>query len=183
MPRAWLRSVRADWRKAGLMQLDSIVRQEIEQAMDRQVKPSLVRSHEKIVEDWKHKPGFAARKYLEPSRIRVAVYPTGEHKMIWYYVDRGTRPHTIPAVTGKLMVFRAGGTYVPKTMARPARTVVGGGYVEGGQKVFTTKRKAFIHPGSEGRDLSGQIARDLKPDFQAWINNAFRRAARRINKQ
>jgi len=183
MPRAWLRSVRADWRKAGLMQLDSIVRQEIEQAMDRQVKASLVRSHEKIVENWKSKPGFAARKYIEPSRIRVAVYPTGEHKAIWYYVDRGTRPHTIPAVTGKLMVYRAGGTYVSKTLAKPARTVTGGGYVEGGDKVFTTKRKAFTHPGTEGRDFSGQIARDLKPYFQKWIENAFRRAARRVNKQ
>jgi len=165
------------------MNLDSIVRQEIEKAMDSQVKPSLVRSHEKIVEDWEHKPGFAARKYIEPKRIRVAVFPTGEHKKIWYYVDRGTRPHKMPAVSGKLMVFRAGGTYVPKTMAKPARTVSGGGRVEGGEKVFTYKRKEFVHPGNEGRQFSETIARDLKPDFQIWINNAFRRAARRVNSQ
>ena len=165
------------------MNLESIVRQEIERVMDSQVKASLVKSHEAIVEDWEHKPGFAARKYIQPARIRVAVFPTGEHKKIWYYVDKGTRPHQIPAVSGKLMVFRAGGTYVPKTMAKPARTVEGGGRVEGGVKVFTTKRKEFTHPGSEGRHFSDTIARDLKPDFQRWIENAFRRAARRVNKQ
>ena len=165
------------------MQLDSIVRQEIERAMDTQVKPSLVRSHEEIVKEWDHRPGFAARKYIEASRMRVVVFPTGEHKKIWYYVDRGTRPHKIPAVSGKLMVFRAGGVYVPKTMAKPARTVESGGRVEGGTKVFATKRKEFTHPGSEGRNFSGTIARDLKPDFQRWIENAFRRAARRVNKQ
>lgn len=183
MPRAWLRAVRADWRKLGLSKLDSIVRQEIERVMDDQVKRSLVQSHEKIVENWRHKPEFQARKYIEPDRIRVAVFPTGEYKEIWYYVDRGTRPHTIPEVVGKLMVFHAGGVYVPKTLAKPARTVSGGGYVEDGTKVFTTKRKAFIHPGSEGRDFTGTIARDLKPDFQRWIENAFRRAARRVNSQ
>ena len=182
MPRVYLRSVRADWRKAGLMQMDSIVRRHIENVLDQKVKPSLVKSHEKIVEDWKHKPGFAARRYIEPDRMRVAVFPTGEHKKIWFYVDKGTRPHQIPAVTGKLMVFRAGGTYVPKTMAKPARTVSGGGYVKGGEKVFTTKRKAFTHPGSEGRNFTDTIARDLKPHFQRWIENAFRAAAREVNR-
>lgn len=182
MPRVYLRSVRANWRKSGLMQIDSITRRHVNSVLDNKVKPSLVKSHEKIVEDWEHKPGFAARKYIEPDRIRVAVFPTGEHKKIWYYVDKGTRPHKMPAVSGKLMVFRAGGTYVPKTMAKPARTVMGGGRVEGGEKVFTTKRKAFIHPGNEGRGFTETIARDLKPDFQRWTENAFRAAAREINR-
>ena len=183
MPRAWLRAVKKDWRQLGLSKLDSIVRQEIERAMDDQVKKSLVQSHEAIVRNWRHKPEFKARKYIERDRIRVCVFPAGKHKAIWYYVDRGTRPHTIPAVSGKLMVFKSGGTYVPKTMAKPARTVSGGGYVEGGTKVFTYKRRAFTHPGSEGRQFTDTIARDLRPHFQRWIENAFRRAARRVNQR
>lgn len=180
MPKAFFRDIRSGKRRAAITDLASITRREVEQTLDQRVKPALVKSHERVVEDWKTDVKFRARKVLTANRITVYVFPYGENKEIWYYVDQGTEPHQMPAVAGKLMVFRAGGTYVPKTMAKPARTVSGGGYVTGGTKVVTTKRKAFTHPGSEGRNFTGQIAEDIKPAFKRDVENAFRRAARKV---
>ena len=117
----FFRDVRSGKRRALLEDLNSVARAEIEKALDERVKPTLIRSHEIIVADWKHKPGFGAMKFIEPDRMRVYVFPTGEHKEIWIYVDQGTRPHTIPERVPKkapVLAFMAGGTYVPKTMAR-----------------------------------------------------------------
>ena len=86
----------------------------------------------------------------------------------------------MPAVTGKAMVFQAGGKYTPKTLARPARTVGGGGKVTGGTKVIIQSRKAFTHPGNEPRNFTLQIAKDIKPGFKKEIENAFRRASRQV---
>jgi len=179
MPKAFFRSVRSGKRKAGLADLDSITRKEIERVLDQRVKPALVKSHEKVVEDWTTQVTFAAKKYVRPNSITVYVYPTGKNKKIWYYVDQGTRPHPItPKKPGGLLVFPWGGkgSYVSKTLARPARTVAGGGYVK---NPTTRYAKRVDHPGSEGRNFTGQIAEDIKPDFRREMENAFRRAARR----
>jgi hypothetical protein len=179
MPKAFFRSVRSGKRKAALADLSSIARKEIEMVLDQRVKPALVKSHEKVVEDWTTKVTFQARKVLKPDSITIYVYPTGPNKKIWYYVDLGTDPHPItPKKPGGLLVFGWGGkgSYVPKTMAKPARTVSGGGYVKN-PKVTYAKR--VDHPGSEGRNFTGQIAEDIKPDFRREVENAFRRTARR----
>ena len=36
------------------------------------------------------------------------------------------------------------------------------------------------HPGSEARNFSAEIAEDIEPGFKREIENAFRRAARRV---
>jgi hypothetical protein len=177
--KAFFRGVRAKQRKLALANVAGDAYKEIARVMDREVKPALVKAHERVVKDWDSDVGFAAKKFLRRDSITVYVFPTGEDKEVWGYVDLGTRPHKMPAVVGKLMVFKAGGTYVPKTMAKPARTVVGGGYVQGGVKVFATKRKEFTHPGSEGRGFTEQIAKEMQPDISQAIENAFRRVARR----
>jgi hypothetical protein len=179
--KAFMQPIRAKGRKAALADMDSIARKEIKAAMDGRIKPALVKSLEKVVEDWEHQPGFQGRLAMKQDKIAVYVWPTGDDKMIFIYVDKGTKPHRMPAVDGKLMVFQLGGTYVPKTMAKPARTVVGGGKVVGGVKTFTTKRKAYVHPGSEGRGFTEQIAKDIAPFFKREIDAAFKRAARQIN--
>lgn len=179
MPKAFLRSVRAGKRQAALADLASIARKEIELVLDQRVKPALVKSHEKVVEDWRTEIGFAARKVIKPDRITIYVFPTGQNKMIWYYVDQGTKRHPItPKKPGGFLVFPWGGpgSYVPKTMAKPARTVVGGGYVKNPTIV---RAKRVDHPGSEGRNFTGQIAQDIQPAFKREVENAFRRAARR----
>jgi hypothetical protein len=184
--KAFLRSVRSGKRKAALADLSSIARKEIEDAMDKRIKPALVKSHEKIVEDWTSDVGFAARKVVRPDSITIYVFPTGKDKMVWIYVDRGTKPHKIEAKNAPRLAFfmtteggkPVRGRYEPKTRARPARTVAGGGYVP---KPKTFLRPLVVdHPGNEPRNFTAQIARDIEPFFIKEIENAFRRTARRV---
>lgn len=179
MAKAFIRSVRAGQRKAAIADLGSLTQREIRAAMDRRVKPELLKDHRAVVKDWKSDVDFAARTYVRRDSIGVYVYPVGDDKQVWHYVNEGTRPHTIPAVVGKLMVFKAGGTYVPKTRAKPARTVAGGGVVQGGATVFTTRRRAFTHPGNEPREFTKEIAEEYDKAFRRETENAFRRALRR----
>lgn len=178
MAKAFMRLIRSPQRKLGLADLGKITDKEIRTAMNDKVKPNLVKRHEEIVKDWKSDVGFAARMYNLRDSIAVYVFPTGKDKKIWSFVDQGTRPHRMPAVYGKLMVFRAGGKYVPKTTKR---AYGGPGVVVGGVKTFTTSRKEFTHPGNEPRGFTVQIAEDIKPDFKKEVENAFRRAATKVN--
>jgi hypothetical protein len=171
------RNVRGAKRRAAIQDLNSIARKELEKAIEQKVKPALVKSHEIIVANWKHKPKFQSRKFFRPDKIATNVFATGENAKIWKFVDQGTKSHTMPAVTGKLMAFQAGGKYQPKTLAKPARVSPSGGRVTGGEKVITMRRKSFTHPGSEAREFTKQIAEDIKPSFKKEIENAFRRAA------
>jgi len=142
--------------------------------MDREVKPALVKSHEKIVADWKHQPEFQGRKVIKPDSISIYIFSVGPNKNIWVYVDKGTKPHVIRAVNAPLLKFKTG--YQAKTLAKPARTVVGGGRATGPW----VSAVSVNHPGSEGRGFSEQIATDIEPDFHRVIDNAFRRVARRM---
>jgi len=188
MAKAFLRSVRSGKRRAAIADLASISRKKIEDAMDRQVKPALVKSHEKVVEDWTSDVGFAAKKVIKPDQIVIYVFPTGKDKKVWWYVDRGTRPHKIRAKNAPRLAFMmstdsAGnfvrGGYVPKTLARPARTVVGGGYVKSPKAL--ARPIEVDHPGSEGRGFTEQIANDIRPEFRRLIENAFREVARKVS--
>jgi hypothetical protein len=177
--KAFVRRVRAKGRKALLADLASVCRKEVEAAMDDRIKPALVKSHEKIVEDWESDVAFAARKVIKPDSITIYVYPTGEDKMVWVYVDQGTRPHEIRARNAPRLAFWAG-TYEPKTLARPARTVSGGGYVKE-PKVFV-RPLVVQHPGiKEPREFSKRIVEDIEPYFVQEIEKAFQRAARKAN--
>lgn len=169
------RAVRAPGR---LLDLNTLARQEIEKTLDNEVKPALVKSHEVIVADWEHQPGFAARKYVRPDSIAVSVYPTGENADIWEFVDKGTRPHIIAAKNAPRLVFPKG-PYISKTLAKPARTVAGGGRFVDNTKVFA---KVVHHPGTEAREFTKVIAEDISPEFKRVVENAFRRVAREVAK-
>lgn len=172
------RDIRAGKRKAAILDLESIARKEIERALDQKVKKHLIREHEEVVESWKNQPGFAARKYLRRDHIKVAVYPTCPHKDIWEYVDQGTRPHTITGSPRLTFKWGGKGSYVPKTRPYPRASVVkGGGYVRN-----ATWRGPYSvqHPGTEARQFSKQIAGDYLQRFRREMENAFRRAARRV---
>lgn len=142
--------------------------------MDSQVKPALIKSHNLIVADWKNKPIFQARKFISAERIAVTVFPTGPAAEIYGYVDQGTRPHLITPKNGPFLSFHTG--YSPKTLAKPARTVGGGG-TSSGPRVFA---KVVHHPGSEAREFSKTIAEDILPDFKNIIEKAFRNVARQV---
>lgn len=185
MAKSFLRSIRARKRKAAIADLDSIARQEIDGALDR-VEKALVASHERVVKDWTSDVTFAAKRIVTPTRIRILIVPRGKDAEVWYYVDRGTKPHEIAAKNAPRLAFMmttsggkpVRGGYVPKTLAKPARTVAGGGYVKSPKTLVTPM--VVDHPGNEPRGFTEQIAEDGKPFYKREMENAFRRAARRV---
>jgi len=183
--KAFLRSIRAMKRKAAIADLYSIAREEIDKGLDR-VEKALVASHERVVKDWDSDVGFMAKRIVTPKKITVLIVPRGKDAEVWYYVDRGTKPHKIEAKSAPRLAFwmttkdgkPVRGGYVPKTLAKPARTVAGGGYVQNPKALV--RPVAVDHPGNEGRHFTEQIAEDAKPDYKREMENAFRRAARRV---
>lgn len=170
------RNVRSGKHKAALLDLNNITRKQLERDLDSKVKPALIKSHNLIVANWKHKVEFQARKIIKPDSITIYVFPTGPNLDIWTFVDQGTRPHTIRAKNKSTLKFMAG-TYSPKTLARPARTVSGGGKVQGGE---WRSPVVVNHPGSEGRFFSRDIAEDIKPGFRNTIDSSFRVIAKQV---
>jgi len=179
MAKLLFRSIRSGKKQALITDLESIARKEIEKAMDNKVKPALVKSHELVVRSWKHKPGFQSRKFIRPDSISINVFPTGKNKDIYKFVDQGTKPHTITAKSAPNLKFPWGGkgSYVPKTKAKPARTVSSGGYVKNPKTIYVKK---VNHPGTEAREFSKTIAKDIVPDFRRIIENTFRQVARMV---
>jgi hypothetical protein len=177
------KNIRSGKRKAKLLDLNSLTRKQLERDLDNKVKPALVKSHELIVANWESDVSFASRKSITADEIAVTIYPTGPDKEIWTFVDQGTKPHQIPAhgpASAQVMKFQAGGTYHPKTLARPARTASGGGRVTGGTTVYAKRVKAFTHPGSQGRHFSEEIAEDIQPSFIKTIEGSFRVVSKEV---
>jgi hypothetical protein len=168
------RNIRSGKRKALITDLDNIAKKAINEALDKDVKPALIKSHNLVVANWKHKPKFQTRKDIRPNKITMSVFPVGDNAEIYTFVDQGTRPHVIKAKNAPRLVFQTG--YKPKTLARPARTVSGGG-VATGPTVFA---KQVQHPGSEAREFSETIAEDIKPDFKRTIENTFKQVSKQL---
>lgn len=169
-----LRNIRSGKRKILISDLDKIARKAIEKALDSDVKPALIKSHQIVVRDWEHKPKFQTRKVITADKITMTVFPTGDNADIYTFVDQGTKPHIIKAKNAPRLAFQTG--YSPKTLARPARTVSGGGKAIG-PMVFA---KQVNHPGSEAREFSKTIAEDIKPDFKRIIENTFKQVSKQL---
>jgi hypothetical protein len=176
--RAFLRSIRGKKRKALFANLPSDASKEIRQVVNRKVKPALVKAHEMVVADWESDVSFKSKVVITPDAIKIYVYPAGADKRVWTFVDKGTKPHKItPKGPGYPLRFNWGGkgSYKPKTLPRPARTVIGGG-VQTGPEV---RAMVVKHPGTEARNFTKQIAKEMGPEIRAEIERAFRRVARR----
>lgn len=161
-------------KRANLVNLNTIALKELQKEMDKKVGPTLVRSHKRIVADWEHKVDFESRTQIRSDIIITTIYPIGENSKIWLFVDQGTRPHPIEAKNAPRLIFQTG--YVSKTLAKPARTVAGGGKATGPVVVA----KKVQHPGTEAREFSQTIAEDIKEDFNKTIDNAFKRIAKMV---
>lgn len=168
------RNIRSKKKRAAITILDYLARKALEKDLKEQVSPALIRSHNLIVADWKNKPTFETRISVRPDKISMTVFPAGDAAGIYEIVDQGSPPHIIRPVKAKFLVFRLG--YQSKTLARPARTVSGGGKATGD----IVRAKLVHHPGSEGRFFSKQIAEDIKPDFKRIIDNTFRRVSKQL---
>lgn len=153
------------------------VKSDLADALDNEVKPKLLQRFQHVVANWQHKPIFKARKFIRIDRIWVDVFPTGENAKIWLFVTGGTKPHPIRAKRAPRLAFMWGGhgSYKPKT--RPVGKFGGPGIVVGG----TLHRPIEVqHPGTEAREFEKAIRDDFRKDFSRIMNNAFRRAIRRL---
>lgn len=168
------KNIRSGKRKALITDLTGITKKAIDKALDADVKPALIKSHNLVVAGWEHKPKFQTRKDIRPEKITMTCFPVGPNAKIYIFVDQGTKPHVIEAKNAPRLVFQT--SYAPRTLARPARTVSGGGKASG-PVVFAKK---VNHPGSEAREFSETIAEDIKPDFKRIIENTFKQVSRQL---
>lgn len=169
-----LKNIRSKKSKARLLDLNNIARKAIEKALKDKVEPALIKSHNLVVADWKNKPTFETRTSVRPDKISMTVFPAGPNAGIYEIVDQGSPPHIIRPVKAKMLVFRT--DYKSKTLAKPARTVAGGGKATG-PLVFA---KLVHHPGSEAREFSKVIAKDIQPQFKTLIDNTFRTVSKQL---
>jgi len=169
-----LRNIRSKKRKAEITALDYLARKALEQALKQQVAPALIKSHNLVVADWKNKPEFDTRIAVRPDKISVTVFPKGPNAGIYEIVDQGSPPHIIRPVKAEFLVFRTG--YKSKTLAKPARTVAGGGKATGD----IVRAKLVHHPGSEAREFSKVIAKDIEPQFKTLIESTFRKVSKQL---
>jgi len=175
MPTVAFRVVRSRQRFANY----PAIKKELARTLDKEVKPHLIQRFNIVVMNWDHRPDFKARKFIRADSIWVNVYPTGdkENVMIYGFVTKGTRRHKIKAKNAPALAFMWGGkgSYKPKT--KPKGKIGGPGIVVGG----TLRRPVEVmHPGSEARDFEGVIAEDEKRWFSRTMENAWRRAIRRL---
>ena len=169
-----LRNIRSKKRKAEITVLDYLTRKALEQALKDKVAPVLVKSHNLVVANWKNKPTFETRISVRPDKISMTVFPAGPNAGIYEIVDQGSPPHIIRPVRARMLAFNLG--YKSKTLARPARTVSGGGKSTG-PLVFA---KLVHHPGSEAREFSQVIAKDISPQFKTLIETTFRKVSKQL---
>lgn len=171
-----LRNIQSKSRSAGLLNIASITRQEIDKVMD-DTRSQILKSLNGIVEDWESDVSFQARRIVKANYIAINTYPVGSDKEVWEFVDKGTKPHVIRSKNPKGMRFKTG--YKPKTLPNPARLASGGGVSSGSWRAA----KIVNHPGSKARNFEKVLGKDYQPKFSRDTNNAFKRAARKINKK
>jgi hypothetical protein len=114
----FFRSVRSKKRKTLLTKLDKITKKEISRTFEGRVSPIILKSFQKIVKDWEHKPKFKHRKIIKPNRISLLVYPEGKNTDIFTYVELGTKPHKIRGSPRLKYKWGGKGSYVSKTLFR-----------------------------------------------------------------
>lgn len=130
--------------------------------------------HRKVVREWTHKPGFRQQKYKNPNVYTIKIVPTGRYAAIWYYVDRGTKPHEIAAKNVPLLKFQTG--YNPRTAA-PAKFAQGTGTASGAW----VSAAVVQHPGTEARQFTQTWIDELVPPFPDRIQAAIARGLKKAN--
>ena len=124
--------------------------------------------HRKVVREWAHKPGFRQQKYRNPNVYTIKIVPTGRYATIWYYVDRGTKPHEIAAKNVPFLKFQLG--YNART-APKAQFAQGTGTASG---AWVTAKQVH-HPGTKARKFSETILKELSPPIEDRIQAAVKR--------
>lgn len=126
-------------------------------------------AYARTTRNWRRKPGFTVELTFSKERYAVVVRPGGSRRLIYRFVDTGTKAHIIRARAGKVLRFQTG--HVPKTLPG-ARANVGSGARTG---PWVSKRMV-AHPGTRPRGFSRKIAADFKADFPNRIRESYRRS-------
>ncbi|NJL54391.1 hypothetical protein HC928_03780 [bacterium] len=137
--------------------------------------------NEAVIGDWQRKPRFEVDVTRDQRAIELTVKPTGQHKMLWVWVDQGTGLHgpegkayKIPKVAdGRLLAFKT--DYRPKTMP-VANFNVGPGKALGAT-VFT--RKQITHPGIKPRNFTLDQADEVRLTIVSELTKAIAAKLRR----
>ena len=144
------------------------LRSELDDAM-AELRDGVQEDFESTVSTWSTDVAFATR-ITTGNALTLRVNPSGAGAEIWGYVNNGTSPHVIRARRARSLSFRSG--YRAKT--RVGRIASGSGG-SSGDNVYAQQ---VFHPGSEGRDFTGLIAKKWTPEFKRIGENAMRRVAR-----
>jgi len=131
--------------------------------------------HRKVVREWTHRPGFRQQKYQSPNVYSIKIVPTGRYATIWYYVDRGTKPHEIAAKNVPNLRFQLG--YNARTAA-PAKSAQGTGTASGAW----VSKAVVQHPGTEARKFTQTWLDELDPPFPDRIQAAITLGINKANR-
>lgn len=136
------------------------------------VAKKLVTKFRRVVSDWNTKPVFSYRITVSRKSIRLTVYPKGEGRQRFLWVDQGTEPHIIRAKNVPFLRFQTDYS---------ARTQPVAKHHQGDGKAYGDWRSAIQvnHPGTEARKFGETFKKDMLPDFQDAKETAFKRAMRR----
>jgi len=167
------RGLRPDW---------PTIRRHAEKALDKEVKPALVKKLSAVAKGWKHAVTFDSSRKRTPTESSVYVYPAA-NKRIWGFVTLGTKGGylipTSPPARGRDGLLHYQVDY-------SARTAPGGQYGLGtGQKSGKWVTPGQVtHPGIEKpREFEKRIAKDYTPEFRRVMENAMRRGIRAAQKK
>ena len=151
------------------------VEKEILHQLVNRVRPEVKGQLDAVVANWKNKPEFRVVFTRTRDDIGMGFYATGPSRMIWQYVNEGTRPHKIPKSPkpiGDPLKFRLG--YVP-------RTGTGGRFGGPGRATGGWRSAHQVdHPGTEARNFTGVIQEKYRTTYSRHIKRAMDRATKRI---
>lgn len=178
MPQILFRQVRT----RGVSPNWAAIRREAEKALNKEIRPALIKKFRAVVGDWEHKPGFRSKKKVTAQAVTVDVDVVGSNAKIWSFVSRGTKGgYLIP--TNPPAKSRDGLLHYQVDYS--ARTAPGGRYGLGtGEKsgAWVTPRQV-THPGVKAREFEEKISKDFIPEFRRIMENAMRRGARAAQRE
>lgn len=127
----------------------------------------------KVTRSWSHQIKFRAETKLQPSLYTVKIMPQGKNKLLWFYVDLGTKPHPIAAKNAPFLSFQIGYS---------ARTAPVAQFNQGTGQSFGEWRQVteVDHPGNEPRKFTETFMKKLTPSLQDRIQAAVKRGISKV---
>jgi len=139
---------------------------------------SLVKVFETTTASWQgEKPKFEPEISLtqgEGAGLDIGMTGSELAKNKWFWLDRGTKPHTIEARNAPALAFQT--QFTPKTV--PGFIGSGPGGSSGGYAFA----KSVEHPGTEAREWSKDIRKEVKQIFRADMQAALAAGLKRAKK-